>query len=64
MYRFTKVQMDLGADEAIQRYFAVSSSKIQSWFRVISPAGNGLSALRDQLSELRSKDWKTIHGVE
>lgn len=62
--RFTKVQMDLGADEAIQRYFAVNSSKIQSWFRVISPARSGLSALWGQLSELRSKDWQAIHGVE
>ena len=62
--RFTKVQMDLDTDEAIQRYFAVHQNRIERWFRVISPAGHGLPTLRGQLSKLRSKDWQAIHSVK
>lgn len=61
--RFTKVRMDLNADEAIQRYFLREADRVEAWFRVISPAANDLEALKVQLSNLRAKDWHVIHGI-
>ena len=59
--RFTKVQMDLEVDAVLQKYFSDHHEKIQKWFTVISPAGEDLATLRNQLESLRDKEWNDIH---
>jgi len=58
---FTKVQMALGADLLLRRYFAENTTTVESWFNVISPAGQDLSLLRSELHGLANKDWGSIH---
>jgi hypothetical protein len=61
--RFTKVQMDYAADQALQAYFAENLARIEDWFNVITPSNHALSNLQTQLMRLRAKDWRTIHGI-
>ncbi len=60
--RFTKVNIDLAADLAIQHYFAENLSEVEKWFNVISPAGRSIAELKRELKLLASKDWKRILG--
>ena len=58
--RFTKISMDLAADRAIQNYFEERLSDIEGWFNVISPSGQSISELRDELDILSNKNWQEI----
>jgi len=58
--RFTKVQMDAGADEALRRYFSTNEALVESWFNVIAPAASSLGRLHEDLRRLGEKDWKEI----
>ena len=58
--RFTKVQIALSADLAMQRYFSANLSAIETWFNVISPAGRSIAELKLELNSLSSKNWKEI----
>lgn len=58
--QFTKVQMNLEADKALQKYFKENQSTIESWFNVISPKDKSLDDLKKQLNELKSKNWQKI----
>lgn len=60
--RFTKVQIALAADAALQSYFTAKKNIIQNWFNIIAPAGKGLSVLHDELDTLKKKNWKGIHS--
>jgi hypothetical protein len=57
---FTKVQMNLEADAALQRFFVRNSAKIESWFNVISPKTKSLKNLRAEIESLKNKNWKRI----
>ena len=58
--RFTKVKIDLDADLALQHFFLTNASTIESWFNIISPAGQSISDLKEELSLLASKKWMEI----
>jgi hypothetical protein len=58
--RFTKVRIALDADLALQEYFSVNLSEVETWFNVISPAGRSIAELKRELDSLSSKNWKEI----
>lgn len=58
--QFTKVQMSLDADAALQDYFSANAKEIEGWFNVIAPAKKKLAALRQELKTLRDKPWPEI----
>ena len=55
--RFTKVRMDLEADEALRSYFTAHEADIETWFNVISPRDGTLGTLQGDLRKLAVKDW-------
>jgi hypothetical protein len=61
--RFTKVQMDQAADQALQQYFERENVRVRGWFNVINPAGESLDDLHRQLDLLRGKNWRRIKGL-
>jgi hypothetical protein len=60
--QFTKVQMEYKADQVLQSYFKDNASRIEGWFNVITPT-RSLRTLRRELSQLRDKNWRGIHGL-
>lgn len=60
--RFTKVQIALAADAALQSYFKSKGSVIEGWFNVIAPHGKRLSVLKQELITLSKKNWQEIHS--
>jgi len=58
--RFTKVKMDVKADMVLRHYFATHATTIESWFNVITPKGQGLKKLQEELKILNGKDWKKM----
>lgn len=50
--RFTKVRIDLDAAHALLAYFEENSERSDGWFEVISPAGENLDVLSEQLARL------------
>jgi hypothetical protein len=59
--RFTKVQMDYEADQALQNYFQDNGERIESWFNVITPQTGKMSDLHGRISQLRDKNWREVH---
>ena len=55
--RFTKVRIDIDADEALQMFFARHKADIRSWFNVISPGQGSVDTLQQHLHRLAEKDW-------
>lgn len=49
------------ADQVLQAYFRDNSSRIESWFNIITPVGVSMLKLHAQLSELRDKQWTKVH---
>jgi len=60
--QFTKVQISLAADAALQTYFKSKASTIEGWFNIIAPAGKSLAVLKDELGTLKGKNWQEIHA--
>lgn len=58
--QFTKVQMNLDADKALQKFFEDNRASIETWFNIISPKNRSLDDLKRQLFELESKNWQKI----
>jgi hypothetical protein len=58
--QFTKVQMHIAADRALQTYFQQNIVRIESWFNIISPPQFKLPILKNQISQLAQKNWKEI----
>jgi len=58
--RFTKVKIDVKADVVLKHYFSTHAKKIESWFNIITPNGQSLKKLREELSILNGKDWTKI----
>ena len=61
--RFTKVQMDYKADQVLQTYFKDKERQIKGWFNVIGPEGGVIRKLQSELSQLRAKNWRSVHGI-
>lgn len=59
--QFTKVQISLAADAALQSYFKSRMKVIEEWFNIIAPTGKGLAVLKDELDTLKAKNWQEIH---
>ncbi len=57
---FTKVRMDIKADELLLEYFLENLKSIEQWFNVIAPINKSIGELKSELQELRSKDWGSI----
>jgi hypothetical protein len=57
---FTKVRMDIEADGALLRYFSNNISNIEFWFNIITPKNKSISKLRNEIAELRTKNWRKI----
>ena len=53
--RFTKVSMDVSADESLRNFFQRNGSEIDSWFNVIAPKSMTITALKRDLRSLTSK---------
>lgn len=60
--QFTKVQIALPADAALQAYFAARKKVIKGWFNIIAPAGKRLDVLKKELYILKQKKWQEIHS--
>ncbi len=61
--KFTKVQIDYRADQVLQRYFKGNAKRIEKWFNIIGPPGGKMKTLEAELSELREKNWRTVHSL-
>mgnify|MGYP001012695047 CR=1 FL=1 len=59
--QFTKVQISLAADYALQKYFKANKKVIENWFNVITPREKKLTTLKDELDILKQKNWQKIH---
>lgn len=59
--QFTKVQIALPADAALQSYFKSHKKVIEGWFNIIAPAGKRLAILKEELDMLKTKNWRDIH---
>ena len=58
--QFTKVQMNIEADRILLKYFSDNLATVESWFNVISPSQKSLKILKDELEELKNKNWQNI----
>lgn len=52
--------MDIKADEALLKYFSKNIKNIESWFNIITPERKSIRDLRNELAELRTKNWREI----
>ena len=54
--RFTKVKMDIYADEVLKEFFESHKSDIKGWFNVISPREESIDRLKSDLCRLSAKE--------
>ena len=47
-------------DWLLLKYFAERLGDIENWFTVIAPTGRSIDELKNELQELRSKNWEAI----
>jgi hypothetical protein len=60
--QFTKVKMNLYADQILQEYFIRNLGKIESWFNVISQKNKNIHVLHGEITALAGKNWTEIHA--
>lgn len=53
--RFTKVRIDMSADNALRNYFTQNQAEIETWFNVISPHNSTLKDLKSDLRKLAKR---------
>ncbi len=58
--QFTKVQMNINADEALLKYFTDNLRHIESWFNIIAPSSGNVRQLKDEIKTLKLKSWEEI----
>lgn len=58
--QFTKVQMNINADESLLKYFTKNLGHIESGFNIISPSSGSLHQLKDEIKTLKLKPWEEI----
>lgn len=56
--QFTKAQIGVTADLAIQDYFRNNREKIAKWFNIITPENVSIDELRQEIKILAGKKWK------
>jgi hypothetical protein len=61
--RFTKVKIDVKADVVLRSYFAKHPERIEGWFNVITPKGQGVKKLQSELKVLNDKKWPEIWKI-
>ena len=61
--QFTKVQMNIHADAILREYFSKNLTKIEKWFNVISPEKKEVPVLKNELQQLKIKNWTKILGL-
>jgi hypothetical protein len=61
--QFTKVQIEYRADQVLQKYFKDNAERIEKWFNIIGPPRGTMKALKAELSQLRKKNWTTVHSL-
>jgi hypothetical protein len=44
-------------------YFQDNAERIESWFNIITPRNGTIKGLHSQISQLRDKNWETIHSL-
>lgn len=52
--------MDLTSDTALLKYFTENQKKIEDWFNIITPDNKTIIDLKNEIAELRSKNWREI----
>ncbi|HSH51145.1 MAG TPA: hypothetical protein VK982_05430 [Bacteroidales bacterium] len=52
--------MDIKADEALLKYFSDNIKNVESWFNIITTENKSTSDLRNEIAELKTKDWRKI----
>ena len=57
---FTKVKMDLASDAALIKYFTENQNRIEAWFNIITPEKKSIIDLKNEITTLRSKNWREI----
>lgn len=57
---FTKVKMDLASNAALLEYFTENQNRIEDWFNIITPENKTITDLKNEIAELRSKNWRDI----
>ena len=57
---FTKVKMDFASDAALLKYFTENHNRIEAWFNIITPDNKTIMNLKNEIAELRSKNWRVI----
>jgi len=58
--QFTKVQMNINADDALSKYFTGKLGHIESWFNIIAPPSGNINRLKDEIKTLKLKSWEEI----
>jgi hypothetical protein len=58
--KFTKVRVDVDADEALRSYFGAHEAEVESWFNIIAPRGRNLKDLVADLQRLAKKNWQEV----
>lgn len=53
--RFTKVRIDVDADNALRNYFVQNQAEIETWFNIISPHNSTLEGLKLDLHKLAAR---------
>lgn len=59
MNRFTKVHIDVDADETLKQYFSQHKDEVEKWFNVIAPKHGTLGTLRADLRTLADRNRLT-----
>ena len=57
---FTKVKMDLASDAALIKYFTENQNRIEALFNIITPEKKSIIDLKNEITTLRSKNWREI----
>jgi len=55
--QFTKTQINMKADQALQEYFRSNRERIAKWLNIITPTEVTIDELRKQLTKLSNKKW-------
>lgn len=57
---FTKVKMDVEANDVLLEYFSDNLDKIEKWFNIITPKEKTIQELKKELIALKIKKWENI----
>jgi len=60
--KFTKVRVDVDADEALRSCFSAHETEVETWFNAIAPRGRKLKTLISDLRRLARKDWQEVRA--